>query len=102
MAMPPRVVITGMGWVTPLGHDVPSGWSGLLEGRNAIGPVAHFDASTWGTSFAAEVRDFRLADFLDDTTEHERGGLNTRFALGAAAQAWKQAGLDRSEERRVG
>src|SRR5579862_8362017 len=102
---PPRVVITGMGWVTPLGHDVPSVWSRLLEGRNGVGPVTHFDASTWSTNFAAEVRGFRLEDALLDTAGHEHAGLSTRFALGAAAQAWKQAGLDKSrglKARRIG
>ncbi len=99
--MPPRVVITGMGWVTPLGHDVPSVWSRLLEGHNAVGPVSHFDASTWSTNFAAEVKGFRLEDVLPDTRGHEHGGLNTRFALGAAVQAWKQAGLDRARGLRM-
>lgn len=103
--MPPRVVITGMGWVTPLGHDVASVWSRLLEGLNAIGPVSHFDASTWSTNFAAQVRDYRFEDHLSDATPHLGGGLNTRFALGAAAQAWKQAGLDKArglKARRIG
>ena len=84
-----------MGWVTPLGHDVPSVWSRLLEGQNAVGPVTHFDASTWSTNFAAEVRGYRLSDFLADTESHRNGGLNTNFALGAAAQAGKWAGLAR-------
>jgi 3-oxoacyl-[acyl-carrier-protein] synthase II len=88
-----RVVITGMGWVTPLGHDVPTVWARLLRGESGVGPITRFDASTWSTSFAAEVRGYRLEDFLPDTTPHAHAGLNTRFALGAAAQAWKQSGL---------
>src|SRR5437762_2794970 len=94
-----------MGWVTPLGHDVATVWARLLEGRNSVGPVTHFEASTWSTSFAAEVKGFRLEDFLPDVSGHEHGGLNTKFALGAAAQAWKQAGLDRAKglkARRIG
>jgi 3-oxoacyl-[acyl-carrier-protein] synthase II len=91
-----RVVITGMGWVTPLGHDVPTVWQRLLAGESGVGPITRFDASTWSTSFAAEVRDYRLEDFLGDAAQrHRHAGLNTRFALGAAAQAWKQSGLDR-------
>lgn len=93
-----RVVITGMGWVTPLGSDIPTVWSRLLEGRNGIGPVTHFEASTWSTNFAAEVRDYRLEEFIADPGAHAYAGLNSRFALGAAAQAWKQAGLDRFAE----
>lgn len=100
-----RVVITGMGWVTPLGHDVQQVWSRLLRGESGVGPITHFDASTWSTSFAAEVKDFVLEDFLDDPSAHLDAGLNTRFALGAAMQAWKQSGLEHCRElkhRRLG
>jgi 3-oxoacyl-[acyl-carrier-protein] synthase II len=103
--MHPRVVITGMGWVTPLGHDVASVWSRLLEGQTGVGPITRFDARTWSTNFAAEVRDLRLEEFLPHTSRHQHAGLNTRFALGAAAQAWRQAGLDRFQglnPRRMG
>jgi 3-oxoacyl-[acyl-carrier-protein] synthase II len=91
----PRIVITGMGWVTPLGADVDSVWAKLLAGQSAIGPVTRFDASTFGTNFAAEVRGFRLRDFLADTTGHEQAGVSTQFALAAATRAWEQAGLTR-------
>ena len=98
-----RVVISGMGWITPLGHDVPSVYTKLLAGANGIGPVTRFDASTFATNFAAEVRGFKLEHFLDGNSPHPFGaahhaahreaGLSTQFALAAAAQAWKQAGL---------
>ena len=88
-----RVVITGMGWITPLGHDVESVWSKLLAGASGIGPVTRYDASTFVTNFAAEVRNFRLEHFLEECGRHEHAGLSTRFMLGAAAQAWKQSGL---------
>ncbi len=90
-----RVVITGMGWVTPLGCDVASVWSKLLAGVSAVQRVSRFDAGTFKTDFAAEVRNFRLADFLDvHASAHEHAGISTKFALAAAAQAWKQSGLE--------
>jgi len=88
-----RVVITGMGWVTPLGDDVDAVWSRLLAGDSGIGPVTRFDASTFATDFAAEVKGFDLARYIEDPGAHGSAGLSTRFALGAASCAWKQAGL---------
>jgi len=100
-----RVVITGTGWVTPLGHDIDSAWARLLRGDTGIGPVTRFDASTFATNFAAEVKDFNLGDFGIDPARHEGAGLSTKFALAAASQAWRQAGLDRvraARPQRVG
>lgn len=89
-----RVVITGMGWVTPLGSDVDSVFGKLLTGASAIGPVTRYDAATFATNFAAEVKGFRLADFLDSAAaNHVKAGIGTQFAIAAAAQAWVQAGL---------
>lgn len=90
-----RVVITGMGWVTPLGHDVEAVWARLMRGESGIGAVTRYEASTFSTNFAAEVRGFRLSDFLKDATPHVRAGVGTQFALGAAARAWASAGLDK-------
>ncbi|MGH7242292.1 MAG: beta-ketoacyl-[acyl-carrier-protein] synthase family protein [Phycisphaerales bacterium] len=96
-----RVVITGTGWVTPLGSDIDSVWAKLLKGESGIGPVSHFDASTCATNFASEVKGFKLSQFLDDTSPHEMASIGTHYALGAAAQAWKQSGLaDAKVERR--
>lgn len=92
--MPRRVVITGQGWVTPLGSDVDSVWTKLLSGANGVGAVSRYDAGTFTTNFAAEVKRFELFDFMDDaSTAHARAGVSTQFALAAAAQAWVQAGL---------
>lgn len=88
-----RVVITGMGWVTPLGSDVDSVWTKLLAGANAVSRVTRYPADTFATNFAAEVRGFELSHFLEDWRQHESAGLNSQFALAAAAQAWRQAGL---------
>ncbi|MEL6328061.1 MAG: beta-ketoacyl-[acyl-carrier-protein] synthase family protein [Planctomycetota bacterium] len=106
-----RVVVTGTGWVTPLGCDVDSVWTKLLAGASGIAPVRRFDAGTWSTSFAAQVPHregaasgdgFELFDFMDEAaTAHARAGLSTRFALAAAAQAWVQAGLGEKTGRRT-
>jgi len=89
-----RVVITGMGWVTPMGHTIDSVWKRLLAGESGIARTTLFNASTFPTSISAEVKDYRLEDFLGDPGPHAGAGRNTRFALGACAQAWKSAGLD--------
>lgn len=99
-----RVVVTGVGWVTPLGHDVDAVWSRLLAGQGAVGRVTRFDSSTFPTPFAAQAAPFDLADFLPDPAAHAGAGLSTRFALGAAARALGQSGLLKSplDRRRIG
>src|SRR5829696_7426773 len=89
-----RVVITGMGWITPMGHDVESVWRRLLGSESGIERTTIFDASTFPTTFSAEVKGFRLADHIPDVGPHKDAGRNTQFALAACLQAWKAAGLD--------
>src|SRR5687767_12548127 len=92
-----RVVITGMGWITPMGHSIESVWKRLLSGESGIARTSIFDASTFPTSISAEVRDFRLTEHIRDVAHHAAAGLNTQFALAACQQAWASAGLDGSE-----
>lgn len=89
-----RVVITGMGWVTPLGHDIPTVWAALLAGKSGISTNGRFDASTFPTRFCAQVKDYDFATFIKHPDRHRHAGLSTQFALGAARQAWASAGLD--------
>lgn len=89
-----RVVITGMGWITPMGHDLETVWRRLLAGESGIARTSIFDARTFPTQISAEVKGFRLADHLPDHASHAAAGRNTQFALAACAQAWGAAKLD--------
>lgn len=100
-----RVVITGMGWVTPLGHDLSTVWKKLAAGESGVSRIDRFDARTFPTTFAAQIRNFDFTRLVDDASVHEHAGLNTQYALGAARQAWQQARLSTSNginKRRIG
>jgi len=90
-----RVAITGMGWVTPLGHDLEYVWQRLLAGETAMAPITIFDARTYPSQFAAEVREFDLKTILGEHYErHKTASRQARFALAAAEVAWNHAGLN--------
>jgi len=100
-----RVVISGAGWVTPLGHDLGTVWDRMLRAESAVAPISIFDASAFSTNFAAEVAGFDLADFFDDPDRvHDGACRSARFALAACQRAWDHAGLgDRpADPARVG
>ena len=59
----PRIVVTGTGWVTPLGHDIEGVWKRLLNAESGMAPITRFDARTFPTTFAAEVRDYDVSRF---------------------------------------
>ncbi len=88
-----RIVITGMGVVTPLGHTVAELFASQVEGRTAAGPITRFDARTFPTTFASEVKGFELGKFVRDAARYRNCGLNTQFALAAARQAVEDADL---------
>lgn len=90
-----RVVVTGMGWVTPLGHDLNTVWDKLTSGVSGVSRIERFDASTFPTTFAAQIKNYDFTPYLQDPSVHENAGLHTRFALGATKQAWDQACLGR-------
>jgi 3-oxoacyl-[acyl-carrier-protein] synthase II len=88
-----RVVITGMGVITPLGHTVGDLFASQVEGRTAVGPITRFDAHSFPTTFASEVKGFELAKYIRDAAKYHRCGTNTQFALAAGKQALEDAGL---------
>jgi len=94
-----RVVITGIGWVTPLGWDIDGVWKRLLSGESGVAPTTVFNASTYPTTFCAEVKNFELRAFLRSGYEqHQFAARNARFALAAAEMAWTDAGLAKKNE----
>ena len=88
-----RVVVTGMGMVTPIGTDLESTWSALLSGKSGVGPITLFDARTFPTRIAAEVAGFRLEDYIDRSERWVEHSRNSKFALAAASMAIKDSGL---------
>ncbi|HEX5444926.1 MAG TPA: beta-ketoacyl-ACP synthase II [Pirellulales bacterium] len=88
-----RVVVTGIGCVTPLGHDVETLWKRLLNSESGIGRTTLFDASNFPTQISAEVRDWDVSKVGEDPEKWKYRGRHTRFAVGAAKQAVADAGL---------
>lgn len=88
-----RVVITGMGAVTPIGNNIEEYWQGLQEGRNGIGKITKIDASGFETQIAAEVKNFDPAQFIDKKTVRRMDDF-TQFAMAAAKMALEDSGMD--------
>lgn len=98
-----RVVVTGLGAVTPIGNDVPSYWEGLSTGKNGVAPITLFDAARHACRFAAEVKGFDPRGFIEPK-EAKRWDRFCQFGVVAAKQAVAHAGLtiDASNANRVG
>ena len=92
-----RVVVTGLGAVTPVGNTVPEFWENLINGVSGAGPITHFDASKFKTQFACEVKNFNATDFID-RKEARKMDLYTQYAVVAAKEAVTDAGLDTEKE----
>ena len=88
-----RVVITGVGAITPIGIGKEEFWNNLVAGKSGVGPITQFDASEYGTKIAAEVKDFDFAKY-GDKKEGKRMDRVTQFAVAAAKMAVEDAKLD--------
>jgi 3-oxoacyl-[acyl-carrier-protein] synthase II len=95
-----RVVITGMGAITPLGLNVEDTWRGMAEGRSGVDYITHFDASHFPTGFAAEAKNFDPTQYMP-RKEARRLARATQFSLAASMQAMADAGLERFAELAV-
>ena len=92
-----RVVVTGMGLITPIGNDVDTFWKSIHEGKVGIGPVRNFDTSNYKAKLSAEVNDFNPENYMS-AKDAKRMDRFSQFAVAAATQAVEDSGIDLSEE----
>ena len=92
-----RVVVTGLGAVTPVGNTPEETWKNLLEGKSGAAPITHFDTTLFKTKFACEVKDLNLNDYID-RKEARKMDRYCQLAMVSAAQGIKDAGLDLEKE----
>src|SRR5438067_1668590 len=88
-----RVAVTGMGFITPIGSDIETVWSNLIEGVSGVGRITRFDTTNFDTKIAAEVKGFNPEEYMDRKTARHIGRY-CQFALAASKQALAQANLD--------
>nr|WP_234463562.1 beta-ketoacyl-ACP synthase II [Stutzerimonas stutzeri] len=94
-----RVVITGMGMLSPLGNDVPSSWQGILAGRSGIGLIEHMDLSAYSTRFGGSVKNFDVEQYLP-AKEARKLDLFIQYGLAASFQAVRDSGLEITDANR--
>ena len=87
-----RVVVTGLGAITPIGNSVPEFWENLVNGVSGAGPITHFDASLFKTQFACEVKGFDATKYID-RKEARKMDLYTQYAIAVAKEAVGDSGL---------
>ena len=93
-----RVVVTGLGAITPLGNSVKETWDNLVNGVSGAGPITHFDSTNFKTHFACEVKNFNAAEFGIDRKEARKMDPFTQYAIAAAKQSIEDSGLDTEKE----
>jgi 3-oxoacyl-[acyl-carrier-protein] synthase II len=94
-----RVVVTGLGMVSPLGNDVPTSWAALVAGRSGIGRITKFDASTFGCQVAGEVRGFDVGTYMSPK-EARRMDVFIHYGIAASVQALKDSGVEVTDANR--
>ena len=92
-----RVVITGLGIVSPVGNDVQTAWDNIVHGRSGIGRVTRFDASVLNSQIAGEVKGFEVTDYMG-AKEAKQMDSFIHYGVAAGIQAWRDSGLDISSE----
>ncbi|MFO1515963.1 MAG: beta-ketoacyl-ACP synthase II [Lysobacterales bacterium] len=91
-----RVVITGLGILSPVGNDIATAWKNIVEGRSGIGPITHFDASAYATRIAGEVRDFDPTRWIAPKDVKKMDAF-IHYGVAASLEAMKDAGLEVTE-----
>ncbi len=92
-----RVVVTGLGCISPLGNNVADTWSGILAGKSGVGPITRFDASAFTTHFGGNVKDFDITQYLE-AKEARKMDVFIQYGMAAGIQAIEDAGLEVTEE----
>ena len=97
-----RVVVTGLGIVSPVGNNVQTCWSNLLTGTSGVSSITSFDTSGLTTTFAAQVKEFDPLDWMNDSKECKKTDKHIQYGIAAAQQAITDAGLDDDAKRNAG
>lgn len=102
--MAKRVVITGMGMISPVGNSVEESWANLIAGKSGIGPITHFDTTGFDTTIGGEVKNFKPEDFGVDKRDARRMDRYAQYAVAASVEAVKDSNLtiDASNSNRIG
>ena len=93
-----RVVVTGLGAITPVGNSVPEFWENIVNGVSGAGPITHFDASLFKTQFACEVKDFDATKYISTAKKQERWTCILNMPVAVAKEAVSDSGLDVEKE----
>src|SRR5262245_9289788 len=94
-----RVVVTGLGIVSPGGHDIATAWTHVVEGQSGIGPITHFDTANFATRIAGEVRDFDPTKWIAPKDVKKMDPF-IHYGIAAGMEAFKDSGLEVTEANR--